>query len=263
MEYNEFLKKVGAKSLPLSFTSIRRLNSTPRHFARHYLTKQDKDKDEVEELGLTKLIMAQVFGIDLRGKVAVIPASNMGRSNADKAERLKIEKEAAEYGVPIIKEAQLNDAKMYADFLRQDEETWQWIESCNVLDFFDSAPYDYDGHKFLLNRHYAAMSPASHFIQVCAVSDATPEALSWRQRSENWKLQAAIYTHLTGDMQFVKICIDKDGNCSPFSFCESSIQEGYHELNRLLDRYLEWAEKGVWGKSWGWMRGDPDGTIKL
>lgn len=259
MKFDEFVKAAEDNTLPLSYTALKRLDKTPRHFNDFHTVE---GCFEAEALDLTRTLHYILFPTRHAKKpCVVIPESVGNRSNADKAERARLKQQAAETGAILLEQSQLNEAERLAVWLSQYPHEFELLTSCTEFDYFDKAPYIFDDETFQLSRHLVAFSPAQHILQVSVMTDANPSKLSWVRRDEMWNLQAFINSYLT-ETPYYRIVIDKKGHVSCFGFNEAMLIDGEHQLKRLLTKYNEYRRnQRLWNASWGYIHGDENGVI--
>jgi len=232
MHYNEFLEAVENKSLRLSYSSLKNLLDSPKHFL-DYFTKPRKESEAMKIGTLVHCLILEPNEVQNRYAVADKP---------DK--RTKVGKE--EWSNILA----ANDGKVLVslDIYQQAESMANAVKSHYEFDLFEDITefektfaIDYRGHKI----QGIVDALGSVIIDLKTTANAAPKKFKWSFFDFRYHVQAAIYTLAFPNRPYYIFAVDANCHVSVHEVSPETIEIGRQLFDQALDQYeaCEFVEK--------------------
>lgn len=250
MNNKEFLKAVEDNSLRLSFTSLSKLDKSPRHFRDFFTT----EFNETPAMRVGSLVHTLILEPELFTERYIIAPK------IDK--RTKVGKEAynafilASEGKTVITESEYEQALVYV----------QGVKECKAARWLLRAAEKVEQklsfqHKGLTIRGIRDLEHPDFVADLKTTADASPKAFYWSVKKYLYNMQAAIYTYNCNRPYYI-IAVEKSGQCAVYSLTEETIQEGRNKFEELVKKYRSCRLSGAWNESYGYDGGE-DGILSI
>ena len=245
-DYKEFLKAVKSKDLRLSFTSLNKLQKSPRHFLEHY-TKEFKPSQSMVFGSLVHCLVLEPETFEQR---YIISPTFDKRTKAGKqgykdfltlSEGLEVVSEK-EYKEALFAIEGLKSCKPALELLRDATETEKKIR------------FKYKG--LTISGIVDGLNPNFRF-DLKTTQDASPKNFKWSVRKYCYHLQAAIYTYENKEPFYI-IALEKSGNCAVYELSENLINSGRVLFEDLITKYKKCSFLECWNQSYSFSA--PDGV---
>lgn len=221
----DFLAAVSTDSLRLSYSSLKQLLETPRHFYNYFM--QPKIQTEAMKLGtLVHCLVLEPKQFDKRYLVADKPDQ---RTKAGKAEWCEI---LAENSDKIVIPTEIHQqAVLMAEAVFSHEEAHFFKE---VAEFEKPFIFEYRGLKI---QGITDGLGDSIILDLKTTANAKPKKFKWSFLDFYYHVQAAIYCIANPNRQYIIFAVDTSGYVSVSRVGEQSLMLGKALLDEAIDCY--------------------------
>jgi hypothetical protein len=232
MTKSEFLERVAANKMHLSYSSILALMKSPKHFLKYHTEK----KEPTPSMIFGSLVHALVLQPDnVPNMFAIKPQNANKASNANKETLAQFEAQQA--GRMAVSESDFIQAQQIANAIYEDE-------TCNALLLGECEKrFEYERSGVLLKGVYDIYHEFAGITDLKYTADAKPAKFAKKAMYEfYYYLQAAIYS-VENSTSYTILAVDSDCYTSTIVFGEDIIQSGFRLLDKWIMQYKKLQER--------------------
>lgn len=249
MDYKEFLEAVKNKTLRLSFTSLNKLQKSPRHFMEHYT----KPFVPSASMVFGSLVHCLVLEPEMFGKRYKI-APNLDRRTKKGKDAWNAFRSSLE-GFTIITPKDYDEALQAIEGLKKCKPAVSLLRHCAEME--KKIRFKYKG--LTISGIVDGLNPDFR-LDLKTTQDASPKAFKWSARKYCYNLQGAIYTYENQEPFYI-IALEKSGNCAVYELSKSLLEQGRVLFENLVTKYKKCSYLEAWNDSYSF--DVPDGIHVL